>query len=82
MQLDLDHAVELDGRMVQFSPSALAYENRAPRPDVRPVRVDRPEGLRGQIRRWIDWERETPIEEIDTSNWRNWAKRTLRRLRK
>lgn len=72
----------LEGRVVQFSPSALAYENRAARPDVRPVRVDRPEGLRGQIRRWIDWERETPIEEIDTTHWRNWAKRTLRRLRK
>ncbi len=72
----------LEGRVVQFSPSALAYENCAPRAEVRPVRVDRPEGLRGRIRRWIDWERETPIEEIDTSNWRNWAKQTLRRLRK
>ena len=72
----------LEGRVVQFSPSALAYENSAPRPDIRPVRVDRPEGLRGRIRRWIDWERETPIEEIETTNWRNWAKRTLRQLRK
>jgi peptidoglycan/xylan/chitin deacetylase (PgdA/CDA1 family) len=71
----------LEGRVVQFSPSALAYENRAPRPEIRPVRVDRPQGLRGHIRRWIDWERETPVEEVNTTNWRNWAKRTLRRLR-
>jgi hypothetical protein len=71
----------LGGRVVQFSPSALAYENRAPRPDVRPVRIDRPQGLRGRIRRWIDWERETPIEEIEPTSWRNRAKRTLRRLR-
>ena len=71
----------LEGRVVQFSPSALAYENSAPRPDIRPVRVDGPEGLRGRIRRWIDWERETPVEEIETTTWRNWAKRTLRRLR-
>jgi len=71
----------LVGSVVEFKPSALAYENRGVRPEVRPVRVDPPEGLRGRIRRWIDWERETPIEEIGRGSWRNWAKRALRRLR-
>ncbi len=71
----------LDRRVLRFSPSALAYENRTARPTVRPVRIDRGEGLRGRVRRWIDFERETPIEEIGTGSWRNWAKRTLRRLR-
>ena len=72
----------LGRNMLRFSPSALAYENRMARPKVHPVRIDRAEGLRGRIRRWIDWERETPIEEIPTGNWRNWTKRTLRRLTK
>ncbi|HUT13305.1 MAG TPA: hypothetical protein VMY42_22650 [Thermoguttaceae bacterium] len=71
----------LVGPVVRFSPSALAYENRGVRPDVQPVRIDPAEGLRGRIRRWIDWERETPIEEIGKGSWRNWAKRALRRLR-
>jgi len=71
----------LAGPVLRFSPSALAYENRDIRPEVRPVRVDPAEGLRGRIRRWIDWERETPVEEIAKGSWRNWAKRALRRLR-
>jgi hypothetical protein len=71
----------LESGTLRFSPSALAYENRAFESRVRPVRVDRPEGLRGRIRRWIDWERETPIEEIAPVTWRNWAKRTIRRWR-
>jgi hypothetical protein len=73
--------MRLPRRGLRFSPSALAYENRTAPHTVRPVRIDPPEGLRGRIRRLIDWERETPLEEIGTDNWRNWAKRTLRRLR-
>lgn len=71
----------MDRPVLKFSPSAVAYERRTARPTVHPVRIDRPEGLCGRIRRWIDWERETPIEEIAAGNWRNWAKRTLRRVR-
>jgi hypothetical protein len=70
----------VEARTVRFSPEALAYESRVAQPTVRPVRIDRPEGLRGHVRRLIDWERVTPIEEIGTGNWRNWAKRTLRRI--
>jgi peptidoglycan/xylan/chitin deacetylase (PgdA/CDA1 family) len=73
-------SVPLDRHVVRFSPSALGYERRGETPSVRPVRIDRPQGLRGRIRRLIDWERVTPIEEIAADGWRNWAKRSLRRL--
>jgi polysaccharide deacetylase len=68
------------GRVVRFSPSTLAYEKRTDRPPFQPVRIDRPEGLKGRVRRLIDWERVTPIEEIGSGNLRNWAKRTLRKM--
>jgi len=71
----------LDAGTLRFWPSALAYENHSPATHIRPVRSDRPEGLRGRIRRLIDWEKVTPVEEIPGDNWRNLAKRTLRRLR-
>lgn len=70
----------LDGPVLRFSPSALAYESRTGEPVARPVRVDRPEGLRSRIRRWIDWERVTPIQEIPADSLGNLAKRTLRQL--
>jgi len=71
----------LERGVVRFSPSALAYEQRTAAPLVRPIPLDRPEGLRSRIRRWIDWERETPADEIPRTSWRNWAKRALRKLR-
>jgi hypothetical protein len=70
----------LDRSVIQFSPSALAYEKRDGARPVRPVRIDRPQGIRGHIRRLLDWERVTPVEEIGTRGWRNRAKRTLRRI--
>ena len=70
----------LDGPLLGFSSEAVAYENRPAAVSVRPVRIDQPHGIRGRVRRLIDWERVTPIGEIGTGNWRNWAKRTLRRL--
>jgi len=70
----------LDRPQVRFSPGALGFEKRAATPDFHPVRIDRPEGFRGRIRRLLDWERVTPVEEIGTGTWRNWAKRTLRQL--
>ncbi len=68
------------GRAIRFSPSTLAYEKRTGGPQFQPVRIDRPEGLKGRVRRLIDWERVTPVEEIGSANLRNWAKRTLRRM--
>jgi len=70
----------LEGRAVRFSSSALAYESRQARPIVHPVRIDQPQGIRGRVRQLVDWERVTPIEEIGTGDWRNLAKRALRRL--
>jgi hypothetical protein len=70
----------LDGPLIRFSPETLAYENRTADPPVRPVRIDEPHGLRARVRRLIDWERVTPIKEIGRGSWRNWAKRTLRRI--
>lgn len=70
----------LDSPVLRFSPSAVAYESRAAEPVPRPIRVDQPEGLRSHIRRWIDWERVTPVQEIPADSLGNLAKRTLRRL--
>lgn len=39
------------------------------------------QGLKAGLRRYLDWERVTPVEEISTRNWRGWAKRTLRKVR-
>ena len=72
----------LDRPLVRFSPAALAYETRGSQATFRPVRVDRPQGLRAHLKRLIDWERVTPLEEIAPSNWRNWAKRALRRVKR
>ena len=70
----------LERSNLRISPDAIPYES-PPQPSAfRPVRIDRPHGLRGRVRRWIDWERETPLEEIAPTNWRNVAKRTLRTL--
>lgn len=81
------HRKQLVARMplkrsvVRFSPSALVYEQRNAVPRVAAVPVDRPPGLRDRIRKLVDWERETPVDEIPFTNWRNWAKRALRKLR-
>jgi hypothetical protein len=70
----------LDRNTLRISPEAIPYESQGQETTFRPVRVDRPHGLRGRVQRWIDWERETPVEEIAPTNWRNVAKRTLRTL--
>lgn len=70
--------VPLDEAVLRLAPSALAYERRSAEATVRPVRVDAAEGLRGRVRRLIDWERVTPVEEIPANSWRNVAKRALR----
>ena len=75
-------SMPVDRRVIKFSPSALVYENRTAGPPPGPIRVDRPEGLRGHLRRLIDWEQVTPIEEIGSRTWQNWAKRTLRKIRR
>ncbi len=70
----------LAGALTTFSPGAVAYENRARRPTVQPVRIDGPHGLGHHMRRLFDRERAVPAGENDSHNWRRWAARTLRRL--
>ena len=72
----------LDDAVIRFTPEALAYQARRPQAMLRPVRVDRPEGLRGSVLRYFDWERVTPVDEINAGWWRGWVKRTLRRIQK
>jgi hypothetical protein len=71
--------IPLESETVSFAPDALTYENRETSRGVRPTPVRRVEGLRGRVRRWIDWELVTPVDQIGTGNWQNWTKRTLRR---
>lgn len=71
----------LAGTVTRFSPSSLAYQRRGPRRESIPVRVDRPEGLRGRVKRLIDWEKVTPTQDIDASTVRGWVKKTLRSWR-
>ncbi len=70
----------LDRNTLRLLPETIPYENTSEHSPFQPVRVDQTHGLRGRVRRWIDWERETPIAEIAPTNWRNLAKRTLRTL--
>jgi hypothetical protein len=65
---------------VRFRPNSLGYQRRNTETAFCPVDVDRSEGFRQRVKRMIDWERVTPINEIQPINWRNMAKRTLRRL--
>jgi len=72
--------VPVENDVLRISPSALEFEKCVRRPVIRPVRVSREDGLRGRIRRMIDWELETPVEEIEPYTWRNRVKKTLRQL--
>ncbi len=73
--------IRLKGHELQFTPSALAYENRSAPPLVHPVRVDQPEGLRGFVRRWVEGGKDSVVDESSPDSWRDWAKRALRHLR-
>ncbi len=72
----------LDNPVVRFSATALAYQKRKGEAVFRPVRIDRAQGLRERVRRYLDWERVTPVEELRGDTWRGWMKRALRRIRR
>jgi len=71
----------VDGRVLRFSPDALVYEHVRPSTSQVERRRDAAEPLRRRLLRWVDWEVETPLDEIDGPTWRHTAKRVLRRLR-
>jgi hypothetical protein len=75
-------AMPLNRPLVRFSPAALAFQSRKPRQPLTPVRIDPSQGLRGRVRRLIDWERVTPLAEIDRRTWRGWMKRVLRQVKR
>ncbi len=72
----------LGDRDTRFSPEALAYERRRKPHLPHAVRIDPPHGLKNRVRRYLDWEKVTPVDEISASSIRGWLKRTLRRVRK
>ncbi|HVA47244.1 MAG TPA: hypothetical protein VNH11_12825 [Pirellulales bacterium] len=74
-------AVELDRATISFSTGSLPWRTRQPPRTIRPAMATHSPGLRAGLRLYLDWERVTPIEEINADNWRGWAKRTLRRMR-
>lgn len=75
-----EHAavVQLDARIVRFDTGALIFERRSAGEVPRPIRLDPAESVRNKFRRYVDWERVTPLEEIDASSWRGWVKRAIR----
>lgn len=76
-----EHAapLPLDESVVRFSPQALAFRGRKPRPAPDLLRIDQPPPLRASLLRYLDWEKVTPVDEISPASWRGWLKRTLRR---
>lgn len=71
----------IDGDTLRFSPDAPITETRRATTRIYPGPFDQTETLRVTLRRYLDWERVTPIEEISVQTWRGWAKRTLRRIK-
>lgn len=71
----------LDGPLVSFSATVPILRTARPAPRTYPAPFDQPDDFRVSLRRYLDWERVTPLEEISTRTWRGWAKQTLRRIK-
>ncbi len=68
-----------NGRELRLQTSALAYQRRPLKPaGFQPVRADGPEPLKSALLRYLDWERVTPVDEIQVRDWRSLVKKTLR----
>jgi hypothetical protein len=72
-------ALRLDAATVRVTADALPLEVRSAPPLPQPLRVERGGGLKSDLLRLLDWEKVTPVAEIDASSVRGWLKRTLRR---
>ncbi len=65
-----------------FALPALAYERREARADLpQPSPFRGPRGLKAAVRRALDWETVTPVEELSTATLAGLMKRELRRWR-
>jgi hypothetical protein len=67
---------------LRFSPESVAYERRRPARLPNAVRIDGAHSIRSRVRRYLDWEKATPVEEINSSTLRGWLKKTLRKVRR
>lgn len=78
---DRSALIAMEEPELRFSPESIAWQRREgldslERPIGRPCWL----GLRERFKQAIDWEKETPIDEIVFENWRGLCKRTLRKL--
>ena len=71
----------LDESVMRFAPQALAFQSRKPRELPTMLRLDHPTTLRANLLRYLDWEKVTPVGEINSTSVRGWMKRTLRQIR-
>lgn len=73
--------VPLDRTRVRIDRRSLKFVEREPNQVPTPTRVRAPVDLKAIVRRALDWERVTPIDEIDSGRWAGLMKKTLRRIR-
>jgi hypothetical protein len=73
--------VELQNQKTTFSIAALPWQRRRASRPIRAAGSKCPMGLRAGLKLYLDWEKVTPVDQIDVQSWRGWAKRTLRRMR-
>ena len=64
-----------------FTTGSLEFNRRAASPSAQALRVGRSRGLRAALKSWLDWEKVTPIEGINTGTLRGMLKQRLRRVR-
>jgi len=81
---DATASVRLEDARTVVRPSLLGHSTVAAAAAAgrlpRPVRREFPSGIKSHLRRWLDWERTTPVAEIDADHWRGRLKRALRRV--
>lgn len=74
--------VPLDGSRVEIPTASLSWQpRRVPAASyTAPRRMDHRLTLRAGVKRFLDWEKVTPVEEINVAHWRGWLKRAMRRI--
>jgi hypothetical protein len=73
----------LDRTVVRLSPEALHYEPRPETPlPADPTPLPGPRTPRAAIRRFLDWEKATPVSEIRVRSMRTLLKKTLRYVKR
>ncbi|MCE9606262.1 MAG: polysaccharide deacetylase family protein [Planctomycetia bacterium] len=78
---DRTASVALDRARLRIARGALSFASREPYRLPAPVRLPKPLDVKAILRRALDWERVTPVDEIDAGHWSGMMKKTLRRIR-